>query len=226
MAEHATAHHPQPGGPARRRDRRTVPQTGHHRVLEQPAYRGDSAVLRGWSRSPAAVHPHHDTATRPGYRPGLPLQVIEQVRRHHVGQHRPSPGQEPQEIQQVIAISTDRRRRELPRRQVIEEPVRERHITSPAAPGKAMTSAVQDDAHLIILCIQSGPPLTQPSMPPSPATPDVGQGAAGCGGGRAGGEQRLVRGAFRSASQVRRTAAVWGVSGVIRSLRPLPWQAT
>ncbi len=59
---------------------------------------------------------------------------------------------------------------------MIEEPVRERHITSsPAAPGEAMTSAVQDQAHLIIPCVQSDPrnPAEYAAQPGNPVRPQA-----------------------------------------------------
>jgi len=100
MLQQAAAARPQPGEPPCGRDRVLRPRPGHHRKLEQAAHRGDPPVHRG-RRCPApGAEPDHRLARR-AYRALLPVQVVEQARRHHLGQPGIPPGQEPQEVQQV-----------------------------------------------------------------------------------------------------------------------------
>jgi hypothetical protein len=131
---------PQPGGPPRRRHRVLRPRPGHHRELEQAAHRGDPPVHRRRGRGPPAAEPD-DHLARSARRTLLPLQVVEQVGRHDVGQPGPPPGQEPQEVKQVIGVSPHCGRRERPRPQMREKPVNQLAIG--AAPLDTVTIAVQ-----------------------------------------------------------------------------------
>ena len=53
-------------------------------------------------------HPH----SRRRRRLLLPVQVVEQVRRHHTGRRHATPEQEPHEVQHVVRAGTDGGRRE------------------------------------------------------------------------------------------------------------------
>src|SRR5208283_1020871 len=86
----------------------------------------------------------------------LPVQVVEQVHRHDVGQPGTPPGQEPQEVQQVIGVSPYRGRRERPRPQMRKKPVDQ--LTIRAASLDPVTIANQHH--------------TLPHRP-SPGTPDL-----------------------------------------------------
>ena len=88
----------QAAGPAGRRHRIDRPHPGHHRELEQAADRGDPPVHRG-RRGTAPLGQPDNRLARRADRPLLPVQVIKQVRRHHIGKPGTPPGQEPQEIQ-------------------------------------------------------------------------------------------------------------------------------
>ena len=140
MPQQAAAAGPQPAGPPRRRHRVLRPRPGHHRELEQAAHCGDPPVHRRRRRPPPGTEPDHRLARR-ARRALLPVQVVEQVRRHDVGQPGIPPGQEPQEVQQVIGVSPHRGRRERPRPQMRKEPVDQ--LTVRAAPLDTVTIAGQ-----------------------------------------------------------------------------------
>jgi hypothetical protein len=155
MTQQAAAARPQPGRPPRGRHRVLRPRPRHHGELEQAAYRGDPPVHRRRRRPAPGTQPDHRLA-RGAHRALLPVQVVEQVHRHDVTEPGVPPGQEPQEVQQVIGVSPDRGRRERPRPQMRQEPVDQ--LTIRAAPLDPVTIA--DQHH------------TLPHQP-SPGTPDL-----------------------------------------------------
>ena len=107
----------QPGRPPRRRHRILHPRPGHHRKLEQAAHRGDPPVHRRRRRPAPGAEPDHP---RPAVPPGAAASPGS--RTGPSPRHRPAgvpPGQEPQEVQQIIRVSPDRRRRERPRPQML-----------------------------------------------------------------------------------------------------------
>src|SRR5262249_13473235 len=118
------------------------PRPGHHRELKHPPNRGDPPVHRGRHRAAAGTQPDHRLARRT-HRTLLPIQVVEQVHRHHIGQPGIPPSQKPQEVQQVIGVSPHRSRRERPRPQMREEPVDQ--LTVRAAPLNPVTLAGPHD---------------------------------------------------------------------------------
>ena len=85
MPEQAARLGAQPARTPRRRHRVVRPHTGHHRELEQAPHRGDPPVHRGRRRAPRR-QPAAPPSARALAGALLPVQVVEQVRRHHVAQ--------------------------------------------------------------------------------------------------------------------------------------------
>ena len=160
----------QTAGPAGGRHRIDGPHPRHHRELEQAADRGDPPVHRG-RRGTAPFGQPDNPPTRRAGRPLLPVQVIKQVGRHHIGKPGTPPGQEPQEIQQIVGIRPHRRGRERPRPQMRKELAGQpRVITAAAYP---VTITGPDDV------LRHGPsPRGHPARVCSPPGPHCGTSAS------------------------------------------------
>src|SRR5439155_21563307 len=74
-------------------------------------------------RSPT-LNQTHDVASRRRPLLGLPVQIVEQVGRHHVAERHLTLGEEPPEVQQVIRVTPDGSGREASDFQVSEESIR------------------------------------------------------------------------------------------------------
>ena len=134
---------PKPAAASRRRHRAGRHHAGDHRELEQSTHRGDAPVLRRWGSAPPLGQPDH-RRTRSALGLGLPVQIVEQVHRPHLGQTYTLPGEESQEVQHVIRIRAPRRPGEVPALQMRQKPVHHRDVV--ALPAGDITGEQEDVA--------------------------------------------------------------------------------
>ena len=115
---------------------------GDYRELEQSTHRGDAPVQRRRRSAPPLGQPdYRRTCSALGL--GLPVQIVEQVARPHLGQTNALPGEETQEVQHVIGVRAPRRPGEVPALQMSQKPVHHRDVVAlPAAtsPARRKTS--------------------------------------------------------------------------------------
>jgi hypothetical protein len=120
MTQQTVALAAQPRRSTGRRDRVVRPSTGHHQMLEQAAHRGDSPVHRRRRRTTSPQRHHRAAACD---LTGLPVEVVEQIRRHHRRQLQRPLVEEPGEVRQIERVRPHRRRREAAHHQMVQEPV-------------------------------------------------------------------------------------------------------
>src|SRR6476660_1435141 len=106
MAQQAPTR-PKPAGAPRRRHRTGHHHASDHRELEQCPHRGGAAFSRRRSGAPPLRQPDH-CRTRRALGLRLPVQIVKQVDRPHLGQTNALPIEEPQKVQHVIRIRARR----------------------------------------------------------------------------------------------------------------------